>query len=269
QDTRYTIYAYTTNYVSATNTVMTLTLPAGVSYLTYTVGYSYRAGGGLTPTIVGNDVIWNLDTVPAPGSGYSSWYQYFYVDAHVADGASLGTTQVTVTISTADEEISYTNNSDSETQNIIEPTRDMYTYKYLSSPYASNIIPGAELRYYVQYRNYGNAPASDVVLTDTLPAATTFITSTYYTSMTIEGQNLIWDLGIVDAGDSRGFYVYTQIPEGTPVGTVLTNTVAITTSDVDEGYYQNSDTQVNTVVSPTVDLYVDKYLSNPSASGVI
>ncbi len=268
-DTRYTIYAYTTNNISATGTIMTLTLPAGVSYVTYTVYYPSQAGGGLTPAIMGNDVVWDLGTVPTPGSGYASWYQYFYVDTHVASDAITGTTQVSVTISTLDGETSYTNNGDARTQSIVEPARDMYVYKSLSSPATNRIIPGAELVYYVSYQNYGNAPASDVVLTDTLPAATTFITSTSYTSMTVDGQSLVWDLGTVDAGAYGWFYVYAQVDGGALPGTVLTNTVVITTSDVDEGNYQDRAIQINTVVSPTVDVYVDKSLSNPGSNDVI
>lgn len=269
QATQYVIYAYTNNFLSATNTVLTLTLPPDVSYVTYTVAYPDQVGGNLSPVVDGSDVVWTPGTVPASESGYPYWYQYFYVDALVAPDAVAATTLATVTISTTDNEIDYANNTTSVSQQVVEPAPDLYVYKYRMSPDPSGVIAGATLRYYVAYANYGDSPAHNVVLTDSLPSGTTFITSTWYDSMMVNGQDISLDVGTVPAGGYNDLYVDVQLSEPVPIGTVLTNTVMVTTSNTNRGSYPTTFTAVDTVVSPTVDMSVYKYLYSASWGAVV
>ncbi|MBN1487593.1 MAG: DUF11 domain-containing protein, partial [Anaerolineae bacterium] len=62
----------------------------------------------------------------------------------------------------------------------------------------------------------------------------------------------------LDPAQYGSFYVYARVLTGTAIGTVITNTALITTSDVDNGTYQNYAEQVNTVVTPTLDFYIYK-----------
>ncbi|TAA74825.1 MAG: conserved repeat domain-containing protein, partial [Candidatus Electronema aureum] len=82
--------------------------------------------------------------------------------------------------------------------------------------------------YSLIYQNTGNADASNVVVTDTLPAELEYFSSS--NSGTVSGQDVTWNIGTLTAGAS-GTVQVTVFPTGT--GTV-TNTAKIDSSETTE-----------------------------------
>lgn len=125
--------------------------------------------------------------------------------------------------------------------------------------------PGGNFIYHIEYENYGNAPAEDVVLTDIM-AGQLYLGSTAPVIPTGSYQGPIeWRLGTLPAGAKGHFLVFTRVLA--PVGELLSNTVSITTSNP---YNASLPWEMNYfvqdyVVSPDAHLRVAKktYLWNP------
>ncbi len=60
---------------------------------------------------------------------------------------------------------------------------------------------GRNAQYEITVRNTGDAPARDTVLTDALPAGTTFVSASNGGQM--QGGSVVWNLGTIAPGDSR------------------------------------------------------------------
>jgi uncharacterized repeat protein (TIGR01451 family) len=130
-------------------------------------------------------------------------------------------------------------------------------------------VPGGTINYWINYSNNGNSPVHDVLLTDTLPAGTTFITSLLDLGWGVEvpfppsqivGDRLVWDLGNLDVNDGGGFLVRLRVNTTTTVGTVFTNCATIGMSDFEDDPYDNDECVAETVRSSTgPDLDVTKY----------
>ena len=87
----------------------------------------------------------------------------------------------------------------------------------------------------MNYNNGGNSPAHNAVVTDTLPAGTTFITSvidlgwgvtTPFLPSSIVGNQLVWNLGTLEVNANKNWRIALQITPTTPVGAVFMATVA-------------------------------------------
>jgi uncharacterized repeat protein (TIGR01451 family) len=86
---------------SARNVVLTDTLPAGLSYVSFS--------GDFTPTVSGNQVVWNLGTMA--GAYNEGYYGSFYLSARLADALMPGTRLTnTLTIATSDADSDASNN---------------------------------------------------------------------------------------------------------------------------------------------------------------
>lgn len=92
----------------------------------------------------------------------------------------------------------------------------------------NNPAAGGNAVFYVQYRNEGDAPAENVVITDTLQAMT-YISDTSGFAHTGGGDQVVLNLGTVAPGDWIHFYVFAEVTAA--AGERVTNTVQIATSN--------------------------------------
>jgi uncharacterized repeat protein (TIGR01451 family) len=130
------------------------------------------------------------------------------------------------------------------------------------------LMPGGEINYYINYNNGGNSPAHNVVVTDTLPAGTTFITSvidlgwgvtTPFLPSSFVGNQLVWNLGTLEVNANKNWRITLQITPTTPVGTVLTNCATIAMSDFEDNPYDNDKCVTETVRAAGTNLRVKKF----------
>ncbi|HNT75708.1 MAG TPA: PKD domain-containing protein [Anaerolineae bacterium] len=92
---------------------------------------------------------------------------------------------------------------------------------------SGNIGAGSNAVLYVQYRNLGDAPATDVVITDTLQGMT-YLGDTSGFPHTGSGGQVVWELGTVAPGTDTYFHVFVQIQAA--AGEQVSHTVEIATS---------------------------------------
>lgn len=125
------------------------------------------------------------------------------------------------------------------------------------------VVAGNELVYTIRVDNMGTGPAADVVVTDTLPAGVTLVS----TSGCAEDPAAVptCSLGTIDID---GFAEYTVTVTVDPSTTgVITNNVSVTTSSVESNPDNNSASQ-DTTVSAEADLSITKMdSSDPFVSG--
>jgi uncharacterized repeat protein (TIGR01451 family) len=275
----YNLYYENRGNVNAPNVVLTDTLPFdGAEFVSTSVPT------GLVQS--GNRLVWNLGELPAPY--YPGSYNNIRVTIRVPTNASVGRLFTnTAQINTSQTEANLANNISQVQGRTVAATQDMQVSKVIcpmdiygnvycntwSPPSGqSPFVVGDTVQYAIIYRNAGNAPATGVRMTDTLPfAGATFITASRPSSFTVSGSQLVWDLGEVPGGTppsyfpytSEPLYVYLKVPPGTPVGTQFTNTVQVSLNETDIQPSNNASASGGQVVAPAVNLLTVKSANVP------
>jgi len=110
--------------------------------------------------------------------------------------------------------------------------------------------PGDTVHYTLMYNNTGTAAATNVVLTDVLPAQLTYVAGSAnaggtYTDST---RTLSWNLGTVNPGQPMEIVFQATVNVGTPAGTTIENSAGITCTEVTTPVVSNTATV--TVLTP-------------------
>ena len=250
----YAIYYRNEGTILAPNVILTDTLPEATSFVTSTTW----GGEPVMPLAVTDEyVTWDFNTMEP---GEQDWLK---VTIHISDGVPVGTTITnTAEIATSEEETEYENNLDTEILTTVGPDPDLAVTKYFRE---GAFIPGGEVSYGIYYRNEGGASVTNVLITDTLPVATTFITSTQWgwpvEPITVTDEYVIWDVGTVEPLAYQGeIYVYMQISDTVAAGTILTNTVEVRGDQEESDYTDNVSSHAADIEIPSRDLSVYKWL---------
>src|SRR5439155_1108357 len=80
---------------------------------------------------------------------------------------------------------------------------------------------GSNITYTLSYSNTGNADASGVVITDTVPGNTSFVSATG--GGTLAAGVVTWNIGALNAGSSASVQLVVQVASPLANGTVITN----------------------------------------------
>jgi uncharacterized repeat protein (TIGR01451 family) len=242
---------------AAQNTFITDTLPVSTSFVSW-YGYASNPSVVLTQTvmatIMGNQVMWNLGTVPA------GQYGNIYTMIQITDTAQVGNVLTNVVqILSTDTEITTTSNLYTHTTTVVTPTQDMSIYKWASG----TLLPGNQIQYILSYSNQGNSPAHDITITDTLPVSVTYLghSAPGFTTV-VTGSTVVVTQALVNAGASGLITLTVRITDSAQAGQVMTNVAQISTSDVDITPTNNIFTRAVTISSPTQDMSVYKWVSS-------
>ncbi|HMP41993.1 MAG TPA: hypothetical protein PKA05_16560, partial [Roseiflexaceae bacterium] len=177
----YTISYANDSPVSVTGTVISDTLPIGLTFVSATNGGSYNAG---TRTIT-----WNAGNLAA-GDGpfsvsYSATITTPYPDAAAIPLLNTATIDSNETVpATASERI------------FVDAPRPVLAIQKSAS--SAIVAPGGQVVFTISYANTGNAIASSVVLTDTIPSGFTFVSAT--SSGNHSSGTVTWNIGSLAAG---------------------------------------------------------------------
>jgi uncharacterized repeat protein (TIGR01451 family) len=196
----YTIDYGNTGNANALGVVLTDVVPAGTTFVSAT------AGGTLSVGVV----TWSVGTLPAGGSG--SVQLTVRVGSPLPDGTIIrndtygigasGTTPVSGAAVTS-----------------TVTSAPVLSVSLTDAP--DPIAAGGVLTYTISYDNAGNADATNVVLTDTLPADTTFDAAT--AGGFLSGDTVTWLIGGLAAGASGSVQLSIQVDNPLADGTVITN----------------------------------------------
>ena len=230
----YTITVFNAGPDDAQNVVLTDTLPAGTTFVSSTGCLESPAGGVPTCT---------LGTIVAGGSAIVT----ITVTAPAMGG--LITNNVSVTSDTDDP--NGDNNSASEDTTVEEPQANLSVTKVDA---LDPVQVNDPLTYTITVFNAGPDDAQNVVLTDTLPAGTTFVSSTGCLESPAGGVPAC-TLGTIVAGGSAIVTIAVTAP-ATPG--LITNNVSVTSDTADPNGANNSASEDTTVEEPQANLSVTK-----------
>ncbi len=118
----------------------------------------------------------------------------------------------------------------------------------------SGAVPGDTVTYSVFYYWQGDGPASNVELTDNFPSDIDLV-SAYPSPTSQTGNELKWQVGSLNSG-AMGFVTLTGIIKSTvPFGTTITNTVSISSADIDNNSEDNRVSIDISVQQPVPDMW--------------
>jgi len=153
---------------------------------------------------------------------------------------------------------------------LADPGSDLSVVK-LDSP--DPVAAGSNLTYPITVRNDGVDPSSSVVVSDTLPTGTTFVSLTAAAGWTcttpaVGGTGTVsCTKASVAVAESAVFTLVVNVASTTPSGTVISNTATVSSATVDPNPANNSATSTTTVTTQA-DLSVTKSDSpDPVAAG--
>lgn len=210
------------------------TLPAEVTF----VGVNALPGDPTPPVCAhaGRLVTCDLGTLVA------GEYRHFSVKVTAPSEEGLITNMATV--SSTKQDPNRQNNTASE-QTTVRPGADMFI---IQRDMRDPVATGGDLVYGITVWNFGPEPASNVTVTDTLPAGVTFVSTVPPCSHS--AGIVVCSLGSMPAGDMKEIAVLLKAP--TQAGTI-SNRVQVSASEPDPITMSNSATE-ETTVKPGTDL---------------
>ena len=217
----------------ATGVTLTDTLPVEVSIVSSSSSQGSCSGTGI--------VICTLGTIENGNSATVSI---------VATPNSTGDLTNIATVTSSVEDPNISDNSATETTTV-EDLADLSVSKIDSS---NTVLLGNQVTYTLTVSNGGPSGATDVVLTDTLPAAVSFVSSDPSQGSCSGASTIICNLGTIASGN-----VATVVIVVTPNSTgSLANTATVDSGVADSNPSNNSDSVTTTVgASADLDLTLD------------
>ncbi len=223
----YTLVVSNADVSPATGVVVADALPAGVTYVSATSSKG----------VCGSGVLCTLGTLQ-PGE---TVVITVVVDV---DADQAGATLINVAQVSSDQTDPNPGNNVSQTQtNVIGEAKLTIAKTHLSTP----AIAGENLTYSIVVTNSGPSDAESVIITDTLPLSTTYVSDT---DSCIEGPTgkLTCSLATIPASSTSIFQVTVKVASGVVTGTTLTNLVELTTTTTVVPGSKITDTETTPVV---------------------
>jgi len=117
------------------------------------------------------------------------------------------------------------------------------------------VLAGSNVTYTITVQNLGPQDASNVSLTDAVPANTTFVSATppggwLTVTPPVGGTGIVnaTKAALTVADGAQVFTLVVNVNPGPPDGTILSNTASVTSSEFDDILANNSDTEQTTVI---------------------
>ena len=113
------------------------------------------------------------------------------------------------------------------------------TNLYLSKQAPASKDRGSTMTYTLHYHNFGDTPAQNVVLEDTLPAEVEFVSASDDGSYNSGTRKVTWNIGSVAPNGHSYETVSVRILQSAQIGTVIRNDASISTSNLEVRYDDN------------------------------
>lgn len=122
----------------------------------------------------------------------------------------------------------------------------------------ADVTAGYPITYNLTIANEGYLTATNIVVTDTLPFHTTFVTHTapYAYTYNTTTRELVWQVGTLAAGTNTSFIIRADVSAGAPINGALTNAVNGTVAEPELDNANNLDSVGTLVIPPTPRLTV-------------
>jgi uncharacterized repeat protein (TIGR01451 family) len=198
--------------------------------LTYTLSYGNAGSATATAVVMTDTIPVNTTFVSASGGGTLSGGTVTWNPGTLAAGATATATLVVkVTSPLANGTIITASSPAIDCAETAPVNAAAITTTVTSSPALAvsmtdapdPVAAGSNITYTIAYANNGNASATGVVLTDPIPASTTFVSAT--NGGTFGGGSVSWSLGTLAAGGSGSAQVVVRVTSPLANGSTITN----------------------------------------------
>lgn len=153
----------------------------------------------------------------------------------------------TATVSSNEPELSPGNNTDTEQTTVVPRADRLSDLSIVKSTQDTQTTVGQNVTFQINVTNNGPDAANSVIVTDTLPANSTFVSATPSDgSCSRAGNTLTCNLGTINSGQAETIQVVVQ---ATSPGT-LSNTATVRSNSTDGNQTNNSSTASTTVNPP-------------------
>ena len=236
----YTLTLTNNGPAQATNLSITDLLPAGVTYVSDDGGAAYNSGTGL----------WTIGTL---NNGATATLN---ITATVDVGTSGSTITNTITVVSADQTDSNTTADDPSEDIVVGNDADLVTGKTVDNGTPNE---GDTIIYTLTLTNNGPAQATNLSITDLLPAGVTYVSDdgagAYYS-----GTGL-WTIGTLNNGATATLNITATVDVGTS-GSTITNTITVVSADQTDSNTTADDPSEDIVVGNDADLVTGKTVDN-------
>jgi uncharacterized repeat protein (TIGR01451 family) len=226
-------YSLTVNNVGAgpaTNVQISDSIPAGTNYVQ---GSADNNGGPIDPNTVG----WTISGLQSGGSATVSF--------QVQVAATSGTVNNVAQVTSAEAPTPVPSNQGNPVVVTIVSQPQLQIQKSVIG--AATAMPGNLVTYQLTYSNApGGGAATNVTIQDVLPQNTTFVSPS--SGGFISGVTAIWNIGMLQPGQSGSVTLQVRVNPGVQNGTPITNTAQITSAEIQSPVTSNAVTII--VVAP-------------------
>ena len=236
----YTLTLTNNGPAQATNLSITDLLPAGVTYVSDDGAGAYVSGTGL----------WTIGTL---NNGATATLN---ITATVDVGTSGNTITNTITVVSADQTDSNTTADDPSEDIVVGNDADLVTGKTVNNGTPNE---GDTIIYTLTLTNNGPAQATNLSITDLLPAGVTYV-SDDGAGAYVSGTGL-WTIGTLNNGATATLNITATVDVGTS-GTTITNTITVVSADQTDSNTTADDPSEDIVVGNVADLVTGKTVNN-------
>ena len=242
----YTLVVANTGPSDATGVSVSDVLPAGTTFVSLTQPGGWTA---TTPAVGGTGTV-TLANASLPNGASGTFTLVVKVDAATPNGTSLANT-ASASASTTDPNAA--NNAATATTSV---TATAASADVSVTKVASNATtPGGTIVYTIVVANGGASAASNVVLTDALPANTTFASLASPPGWTVTtpavgaGGSITATNASLASGASASFTVSVAVDASVTAGSTISNTASVSSSTADANTANNAATASTSVTS--------------------
>ena len=270
--------------VTVTAPLMSITKEDGETFadpgdiFTYTITYRNTGSGVATGVVI-------VDTLPSqvtvlnetpPPTNISGLVHTWTIGTVAPGNVSVITIRVRVNVGTPDqtlvENIVVMNSSDANGNPLPQRSAEARltvrspVFTFTKTANVSEADPGDTITYTLQYKNIGSGRARGVIVNDTIPVGTTFVSSNppYFS---FSGSTYRWNVGTVVANATGTITVVVRVDAGLADGTPLVNTATLDYSDDNNNFIERlTDDARTTVTAPVLTIIktVDVSTADPS-----
>ncbi|RME46626.1 MAG: DUF11 domain-containing protein, partial [Caldilineae bacterium] len=262
RDIVYTIEYANQSAVTITNVLITDTLPVSTTY----VGDS----SGFTPTVSTGTVVWHVGSLPPAGGGTAGLNRGIFTLTLRVDSTidcNLITLTLTNTAAIAGDlvDTALSNNTSAAQSLPVVCGVDLVTVKnddvgFGASDVVTSVVAGTIYTYTISVVNMGSDPATNVVISETIPTNTTFVGPVGANGWFAAGGRVYtYAVGTLAPGGGTVVYLQLRADYNLPLGiTTVTNEVCASSAEPDLAPADNCDSVDTDLLGVALQLALSK-----------